>query len=69
MIYNKLFKGITRGKIVSPRGKGGFGWDVCFQPEGYELTYGEMTASEKNEISHRKRAVEAMRDHFNKISK
>ena len=33
-------------------------------PKGYDKTYGEMTAEEKNEISHRKRAVEAMRDYF-----
>jgi inosine triphosphate pyrophosphatase len=57
-------QGVTRGKIVSPRGEGGFGWDVCFQPDGYEITYGEMSSEEKNKISHRKRAIEAMRDHF-----
>jgi len=59
-----LFKGITEGTIVSPRGQGGFGWDTCFQPVGYDKTYAEMTADEKNAISHRKRAIEAMRDHF-----
>jgi len=59
-----LFKGITEGTIVSPRGQGGFGWDTCFQPIGYDKTYAEMSADEKNAISHRKRAIEAMRDHF-----
>lgn len=60
----ETIQGITEGTIVSPRGKGGFGWDTCFQPKGYDKTYAEMTAEEKNTISHRKRAVEAMRDHF-----
>jgi len=59
-----LFKGITKGKIVSPRGESGFGWDTCFQPDGHERTYGEMTKDEKNAISHRKRAIEVMRDYF-----
>jgi len=59
-----LFKGVTEGCIVPPRGKGGFGWDTCFQPVGYDKTYGEMTAEEKNTISHRKRAIEAMKQYF-----
>jgi len=62
----KLFKGITEGSIVSPRGASGFGWDACFMPKGYDITYGEMPSEEKNTISHRKRAVEAMRDYFRK---
>jgi len=60
----KLFKGITEGTIVEPRGDSGFGWDSCFQPTGYTKTYAEMTAEEKNAISHRKKAVEAMREYF-----
>jgi len=61
----KIFKGMTTGKIVKPRGSQGFGWDVCFQPDGYDQTYAEMSSGDKNEISHRKRAVEAMRKYFN----
>ncbi|OXA57866.1 inosine triphosphate pyrophosphatase [Folsomia candida] len=64
-----LFKGITAGTIVEPRGQGGFGWDTCFQPSGYDKTYAEMSADEKNAISHRKRAIEAMRDYFINKSK
>ncbi|ODN01808.1 Inosine triphosphate pyrophosphatase [Orchesella cincta] len=60
----EIFKGITNGTIVRPRGSQGFGWDVCFKPDGYEQTYAEMSAEAKNEISHRKRAVEAMRTYF-----
>lgn len=59
-----LKKGITTGTIVSPRGSHGFGWDVCFQPDGYTQTYAEMDANDKNKISHRKRAVEEMKKFF-----
>ncbi|XP_078687073.1 inosine triphosphate pyrophosphatase-like [Branchiostoma floridae x Branchiostoma belcheri] len=59
-----LFKGIAPGKIVDPRGSRDFGWDPCFQPDGFEKTYGEMTKEEKHEISHRGRAVRAMQEYF-----
>ena len=40
-----------------PSGEGGFGYDPVFRPEGYEQTFAEMSADEKNAISHRARAV------------
>ncbi|XP_077545407.1 inosine triphosphate pyrophosphatase-like [Haemaphysalis longicornis] len=57
----KLFHGRSRGTIVPPRGGNKNGWDTCFQPEGYDQTYGEMCAEKKNTFSHRYRAVEAFR--------
>ncbi|RMF55679.1 non-canonical purine NTP pyrophosphatase [Candidatus Woesearchaeota archaeon] len=48
-----VFKGIVYGKIVSPRGKEGFHFDKIFVPEGYDKTYSQMSAEEKNKISHR----------------
>jgi non-canonical purine NTP pyrophosphatase (RdgB/HAM1 family) len=48
------FEGSIRGKIVSPKGKSGFGWDPIFQPDGYSKSFAEMTQEEKNEISMRK---------------
>jgi non-canonical purine NTP pyrophosphatase (RdgB/HAM1 family) len=56
--------GVVHGRIVpSPRGDQGFGWDSTFAPaDGDGRTYGEMTDDEKNRISHRKRAFEALRD-------
>lgn len=52
-------EGICRGTIVfTPRGANGFGYDPLFQPEGSARTYAEMTAEEKNSLSHRARAVE-----------
>lgn len=60
-----VFSGRTDGKIVVPRGAAGFGWDACFQPDEYQQTYAEMPKEIKNSISHRYRALQAMRDHFN----
>ncbi|XP_041973050.1 inosine triphosphate pyrophosphatase [Aricia agestis] len=59
-----LFKGITKGTIVPPRGSRDFGWDCVFQPEGYNKTYGELSKEEKNKISHRYRALDKLRQHF-----
>jgi len=53
----KYFEGSVKGKISSPRGEGGFGWDQIFMPEGYKKTFGEMTPEEKNKISMRKKAL------------
>lgn len=51
-------EGIVRGSIaLSEAGCGGFGYDPLFVPEGYDVTFAEMSASEKNSISHRGRAV------------
>ena len=44
-----------------PRGSGGFGWDVLFVPAGETRTFAEMTAAEKNAVSHRARAFQALR--------
>jgi len=59
-IINFYFTGI----IVAPRGPRDFGWDPIFQPLGYEQTYAELPKSTKNEISHRFRAVDKLRDYF-----
>ncbi|XP_072295372.1 inosine triphosphate pyrophosphatase [Eucyclogobius newberryi] len=64
----QLFRGITEGHIVEPRGSRDFGWDPCFQPEGYEKTYAELPKAVKNTISHRYRALAAMSDHFTQVN-
>ncbi|XP_033119204.1 inosine triphosphate pyrophosphatase-like isoform X2 [Anneissia japonica] len=53
----KLFHGKTLGKIVEPRGDTTFGWDPCFQPDGFDQTYAEMSDTLKNSISHRGKAL------------
>eukprot|EP00794_Sanderia_malayensis_P016014 gene16014-17631_t len=59
-----LFRGKTMGKIVEPRGPRNFGWDPCFQPDGFEETYAELDKDIKNSISHRGRALAAFKAYF-----
>lgn len=57
-----LFEGIVNGMIIKDkRGKGGFGYDPVFVPEGYGVTFAEMSLQEKNKISHRALAFEKLR--------
>lgn len=50
----KQFEGVVNGKIIDERrGNNGFGYDPVFVPNGYVITFAEMTAEEKNRISHR----------------
>jgi XTP/dITP diphosphohydrolase len=52
------FEGIVSGTILTePRGKGGFGYDPLFLPDGYTKTFAEMSLAEKSKISHRARAL------------
>ena len=56
-------RGELRGTLADvPRGTGGFGYDPAFVPEGETRTVGEMTAAEKDAISHRARAAAALRE-------
>ncbi len=52
-----FFEGEVRGRIVSPRGENGFGWDKMFLPDGSDKTFGEMERSEKEKFSMRKIAL------------
>ncbi len=56
-----LFEGIVRGEILTQkRGEQGFGYDPIFRPDGRAESFAQMTAEEKNAISHRGRAVQAL---------
>jgi XTP/dITP diphosphohydrolase len=51
--------GVCNGKIArEPRGTRGFGYDPIFIPDGFDLTFGELSDSVKQEISHRARAFQ-----------
>lgn len=60
----RLFKGVVDGKIVQPRGGEAFGWDLIFQPNGYDKTFAELGSKEKDKISHRFLAVDAFRKYI-----
>ena len=56
-----LFEGICPGTILGERhGTEGFGYDPIFQPTGYDRCFAEMSADEKNAISHRGRATQKL---------
>ncbi len=56
-----VFEGKIEGIITtSPRGNSGFGYDPVFQADGYDKTFAELTLADKNEISHRARAVQQL---------
>ena len=53
-----LFEGVCEGFITTEqKGEKGFGYDPVFRPEGYSETFAELSAEEKNQISHRGRAL------------
>lgn len=55
------FEGVCRGSITTERsGSQGFGYDPIFRPQGYDITFAEMSMEEKNAISHRGKAVRAL---------
>ena len=56
-----LFEGVCEGIILTERhGTEGFGYDPVFQPKGYDRCFAQMTADEKNAISHRGRATQKL---------
>lgn len=55
-------EGACEGTLLhAPRGQGGFGYDPLFLYEPAEQTFAELSAVEKNEISHRRRALEELK--------
>ena len=56
-----FFKGKIDGKIIfNKRGTNGFGYDSIFIPNGYNKTFAELNSVEKNEISHRSKALKRL---------
>lgn len=61
-------KGICEGSIAcSPSGQGGFGYDPLFIPQGFSKSFAELTAEEKNSISHRGRALNKLKPVIEKV--
>jgi XTP/dITP diphosphohydrolase len=58
-------EGVVDGTIIaSRRGHGGFGYDPVFKPNGFDKTFAELSADEKNRISHRAQAIRLLRTSF-----
>lgn len=59
------FEGRCEGCILTERyGKGGFGYDPIFMPNGYGESFAEISMEEKNKISHRGKATEKLIKHL-----
>ena len=55
------FEGIAKGEILTEKtGSGGFGYDPIFRPDGFDLSFAELSMNEKNRISHRGKAVKKL---------
>jgi len=63
-----LFEGEVKGEIIEQKnGIDGFGYDPIFKPEGFSITFAEMTLEQKNKISHRGRAVRKLVEFLNSL--
>lgn len=64
----RQFTGECAGTIRHERsGAEGFGYDPIFEPEGFDITFAEMDMEQKNNISHRGRAVKKLAAFFNTL--
>ena len=55
-------RGESEGHVIfEERGEGGFGYDSLFVPIGYDKTFAEISAEEKNKISHRAKALKMLK--------
>lgn len=65
----EIFEGIVNGEITLSRsGKKGFGYDPIFKPEGMQCTFADMRPEEKNQISHRGKAIRLFTEYINTIT-
>jgi XTP/dITP diphosphohydrolase len=61
------FEGVATGEILIQRtGDGGFGYDPIFRPDGFTRSFAQLTMLEKNQISHRGKAVQSLIDFLSK---
>ena len=62
------FEGVCKGQILSNmQGENGFGYDPIFVPDGATKSFANMTMDEKNQFSHRKKAVMQLFDFLEKL--
>lgn len=65
-----FFDGTVEGQICTgTSGTAGFGYDPIFEPDGYNITFAEMSMEQKNSISHRARAMDQLINFLNTIQR
>lgn len=65
-----MARGVLNGEIVrKPRGDSGFGYDPVFVPDGFKRTLAQLGEEQKNEISHRRKALEKVREELEVIGR
>jgi XTP/dITP diphosphohydrolase len=63
-----FFDGTVEGQIrIDTSGTAGFGYDPIFEPDGYNITFAEMSLEQKNSISHRARAMDQLISFLNTV--
>lgn len=55
-----IAQGVVTGRAVPALGTNGFGFDLCFVPDGQTKTYAQMTPAEKDAVSHRSQAIKQL---------
>ncbi|MBE0543192.1 MAG: non-canonical purine NTP pyrophosphatase [Verrucomicrobia bacterium] len=64
-LQTQLFEGVCAGHIqFAPGGKGGFGYDPLFVPDGFAQSFAELGEDVKNRLSHRAKALERLKQHL-----
>lgn len=64
----ELFEGRVDGHIAAEKqGNGGFGYDPLFIPDGFAKSFAQMSKDEKNQVSHRGRAVEKLKAYLKNL--
>jgi XTP/dITP diphosphohydrolase len=67
-MHTEIFDGACEGKIHTiPGGKGGFGYDPLFIPNGYQQSFAELGESIKNQLSHRAKALAKLRQRLDSM--
>ncbi|HWF18228.1 MAG TPA: non-canonical purine NTP pyrophosphatase [Verrucomicrobiae bacterium] len=68
-LQTQLFDGACEGHIAfGPSGKGGFGYDPLFIPEGHEQSFAELGEATKNQLSHRSKALAKLRNYLDAMT-
>lgn len=69
LAHARLFNGVCEGQLAfAPSGKGGFGYDPLFIPNGFTVSFAELGGDVKNAISHRAKALQNLRSYLLKTA-